>query len=327
MNIEHAFDDLQTEVNALQSAVDKARARRDLFRDAFDGDDGVVERVPSGSLARGSHKDPIHDVDMIIVFDDDSFPDWGSPGSSAEDALRYTQARVKALLGEREGSFAKEVRRADVRNHSAKCWLDDPDVKGAFTVDVTPAFRRGDELLLIPERHSQKWIETAPEYLIRVVKDRHSDWSKFVPVVRMLKRWARDQDTEMKSLLLEVLALDHLPEDKRPKALARFFTAAATAVLLPVVDPAKVCGEIQPDVDRQAAAAAFTRAAEAAWRAVEAEASGDSDRAACLWRTVFGPIFPEPPGGCGKGRAGALAGAAAVTVPRRPRPVQEAPQG
>ena len=112
MNIEHAFDDLQTEVNAPQLAVDKARARRDLFRDAFDGDDGVVERLPSGSLARGSQKDPIHDVDMIIVFDGDSFPDWGSPGSSAEDALRHTQARVKALLGENEGSFAKEVRRA-----------------------------------------------------------------------------------------------------------------------------------------------------------------------------------------------------------------------
>jgi Second Messenger Oligonucleotide or Dinucleotide Synthetase domain len=327
MNIESAFDDFQTEVNAPQLAVDKARTRRNLFRGAFDGDVGVLERLPSGSLARGSQKDPIHDVDMIIVFDEEAFPEWGSPGSSAEDSLRYTQGRVRALLGESEGTFANEVRRADVRNHSVKCWLDDPEVKGAFTVDVTPALRRGDELLLIPERHSQKWIETAPEYLMRVVKDRHADWNKFVPLVRVLKRWASDQSTEMESLVLEVLALDHLPNEDRPKALARFFTAATTAVLLPVVDPAQVCGEIQPDLDRQAASAAFARAAEGAWRAVEADASGDAERAACLWRTVFGSIFPEPPGGCGNGGAGALAGAAAVTVPRRPRPVQEAPQG
>jgi Second Messenger Oligonucleotide or Dinucleotide Synthetase domain len=327
MDIDEAFNDLQKEVNAPQSAVDEAQRRRNLFIDAFKGDEGVNERRPSGSLARGSQKDPIHDVDVILVYDGETFPTWGSPGDSAEDALRHVQQRVKALLGESDGSFAKKVRRTEVRNHTVKCWLDDPTVKGAFTVDVTPALRLGEMLLSIPERESREWIDTAPEYLIRVVKERHAEWNRFVGLVRVIKRWGSDRPTEMKSLLLEVLALHHLPKDDRPKALAKFFAAGAAAVLLPVEDPAKVCGEIQPDLDRQAASDDFSRAAEAAWRAVEAEARGETERAACLWRDVFGSIFPEPPGGCSNGGGPVVAGAAAVTVLRRRRPVREAPQG
>jgi Second Messenger Oligonucleotide or Dinucleotide Synthetase domain len=328
MDIDAAFDDLQSKVNAPPEAVKEARRRRDLFRDAFGGEADVTETVPSGSLARGSQKDPINDVDVIIVFDQDEHPDWGQPDSSAADALDHVQARVHELLGVTEGTFAKEVRLARVRNHAVKCWLDDPNDPDAFTVDVTPALRVPDDVLRIPEKRSRDWIKTAPEYLIRLVADRHSSWNRFVGLVRVLKRWGADQQTDMKSLLLEVMALDHLYQADRPKALAQFFTAAATAVRLPVLDPAGLCGEIQPDLDRSAASDHFARAAEAAWRAVEAEAREDTDRAACLWRTVFGSIFPEPPGGCGDG-GGGLGSAAAVplVIPPRRRPVREAPQG
>lgn len=326
MDIEKAFDELQTEVNAPPEAVKEARRRRDLFQDAFRGEHDVGETLPSGSLARGSQKDPINDVDVIIVFDEGAHPDWGLPGASAGSALDHVQERVHELLGATDGSFAKEVRLARTRNHSVKCWLDDPEDEGAFTVDVTPALRRRDEVVLIPEKESSKWIETAPEFLIRIVAERHARWNRFVPLVRDLKRWGADQKTDMKPLMLEVLAFHHLPEETRPKALARFFAAAATAVLAPVLDPVGLCGEIQPDLDRVAAAQHLTKAAEAAWRAVEAEARGDTDEAACLWRAIFGDIFPEPPGGCGNGTA-AAAGAAAVTVARPRRPVRDAPQG
>jgi hypothetical protein len=326
MDISKAFDDLQTAVNASPESVKEARRRRDLFRNAFGGDEDVTEGVPSGSLARGSQKDPIHDVDVIIVFDPDAHSDWGTPGPSAGAALDHVQSRVHDLLGETDGTFAKEVRLAQPRNHSVKCWLDDPEVEGAFTVDVTPALRQEGQTLLIPEKNSSRWIETAPEYLVQLVADRHSSWNRFVPLVRDLKRWGADQKTDIKSLLLEVLALDHLPEAERPQALAQFFAAAANAVLLPVEDPAGLCGEIQPDLDRTAAAQHLTKAAEASWRAVEAEGRGDTDRAACLWRTVFGDIFPEPRGGCGNGAALA-AGAAATVIARPRRRVRDAPQG
>jgi hypothetical protein len=338
LDIEAAFGELQQTVNAPIESVKEARRRRDLFQDAFAGDEDVTHTLPSGSLARGSQKDPIHDVDLIIVFDPDFHPTWGQPGTSAGEALEHTQKRVNELLGATNGTFAQEVRLAWTRNHSVKCWLDDPEDEDAFTVDVTPALRIGPEKLLIPEKDSSKWVETAPEYLIRVVAERHEEYRRivdrsFVGLIRVIKRWGADKDTDMKGLLLEVLALNHLPVDTRPKALARFFSAATNAVLLPVVDPAGLCGEIQPDLDRQVASEHFARAAEAAWRAVEAQEAGETDRAACLWREVFGDIFPAPTGGCdnvnGKTPVGAGAGAAAgiSAIPRRPRPVRDAPQG
>lgn len=325
MDISGAFDTLQKNVNAPMDAVERARERRDLFRKAFAPEEDVVEVFPSGSFARGSQYDPINDVDVVIVYEPDAHPDWGSLGSSAGDALDYVQGRVRELLGVSEGTLAKEVRRAGPRNHAVKCFLDDPDDPNAFTVDVMPALRQDDGTLQIPEKKSACWVPADPQDLIRRIADRHAEWNRFVGVVRVLKRWSDDQSTGMKSLLLEVLALNHLREDTRPKALARFFTAAAGAVLLPVCDPAGLCGEIQPDFDRAAAAAHFEQAAEHAWRAVTAEDRDDTDEAACHWRKVFGSIFPEPVGGCGGGNAALAAGVIAATPKRRP--VRNAPQG
>jgi hypothetical protein len=329
MDITGAFDQLQQEVNAPLDTVKEARRRRNMFCDAFRGDDDVVECVHSGSLARGSMKDPIKDVDEIIVFDRDAHPDWGLPGDSAEAALDHVRHLVNERLGATNGTMAKEVRLASPRNHSVKCFLDDPEDPDAFTVDVTPALREEDGTLLIPEKASKDWITTDPQDLIARVKARHANWNWFVPLVRVIKRWGADQQTDMKSLLLEVLALHNLPEEEtRQRALARFFTAAATAVRGPVEDPAGHCGEIQPDLDREKAAGHFEAASEAAWRAVEAEDEGDTDRAACLWRAVSGPIFPEPSGGCANtSRAGLATAAAAATVTRPRRPVRDAPQG
>jgi hypothetical protein len=326
MDIDAAFDTLQQNVNAPPEAVEEARRRRDIFCEAFSGDDDVTECVHSGSLARGSQYDPINDVDEIIVFEQEAHPDWGKPGPSAGEALDHASGRVNELLGATNGTHAKEVRLAQSRNHCVKCFLDDPEDPDAFTVDVTPALRETDGTLLIPEKANSKWIQTDPEDLIERVRERHAAWNRFVGLVRCLKRWAADQPSEMKSLLIEVLAIDHLPVDTRQRALARYFTSAAQAVLMSVDDPAGFCGEIQPDLDRQAASQDLTKAAEAAWRAVEAEDRGDTDEAACLWRSIFGEIFPEPRGGCGNGRG---RGAAAVAaIPARPRrPVRDAPQG
>jgi hypothetical protein len=141
LELETAFDHHQTAVNADPAAVKEARRRRDLFKEALAPEDDVTETFPSGSLARGSQIDPINDVDFVAVYDPEAHPDWGSPGSSAEDALRHVGGRVNQLLGATNGTVAKEVRLASPRNHVVKCFLDDPDDPNAFTVDVMLLFQ------------------------------------------------------------------------------------------------------------------------------------------------------------------------------------------
>lgn len=327
MDIEDSFDEMQDTVDVPPDDLKEARRRRDAFLTAFNSEPDVVETIPSGSLARRSHKDPIKDVDVIVVYDSSDHPDWGNPGESAEEALEYTRGRVNILLHHETGTSSKEVRLTALRNHSVKCFIDPPEDPSPFTVDVTPALRQDDGVLLIPERESKDWIRTNPEDLIRRVAGREASWNQFVKLVRCLKRWATD-NSEMKGLLIEVMALDHLPEGAtRDRALARYFTAAADAVLRPVEDPAGECGEIQPDLDRAAASQQLDEAATNAWRGVEARDDGDDQTAACHWRTVFGDIFPEPPSGCGNGNAAAATVAAGISFPPKRRPMRDNPQG
>jgi Second Messenger Oligonucleotide or Dinucleotide Synthetase domain len=322
MSVESGFDSLQSEVDASIEAVREARRRRDVFRSALPNAEDVDEVRPSGSLARGTHKDPIHDVDLVAVFDQDAHPDWGSDGSSAAEALEHTRGLVQDLLGS-DGDYGEEVRLTRLQNHAVKCFLDDPEAERAFTVDVTPAIVRNEGGFLIPERRSARWIASDPGYLIQVVAERHATWNQFAKLVRVVKRWNADHGTLMKSLVVEVLAVDHLKEADRPEALSRFFTSAANAVWQPVTDPAELCGEIQPDLDRSKANEVLAEAADKAWRAVDAAGRGDSTRAMCLWREIFGDIFPEPSGGCD---GGAGAAAAPIVIPTR-RKVVDAPQG
>ena len=323
MSVESGFDEMQVEVNAPKDAMEEARRRRNVFVTSLPKAEDVAEAWPSGSLARGTQKDPIHDVDVVAVFDAEAHPGWGDPGDSAANALEHTRGLVNELLGS-DGTEGVEVRLTRLNNHAVKCFLDDPDAEKPFTVDVTPALRRSEGGIRIPEQFNKQWIASDPKDLMARVAKRHADWNQFAKLVRVLKRWGADNGRVMKPLVLEVLALHHLHAVARPEALARFFTTAAGAVWSPVSDPAGLCGEIQSDLDRQQAHDLFDAAADTAWRAVDAAGRGHTDKAMCLWRKLFGDIYPEAPGGCdGAGQSGI----AAVPLVRPKRPIVDAPQG
>ncbi|MBD8870612.1 SMODS domain-containing nucleotidyltransferase [Nocardioides donggukensis] len=323
MSVDDAFETFQRTVNVPPEAVTLAVKRRKFFHDALGGEDDVREVVPSGSLARGTHKDPINDVDVIVIFDEEHHPDWGVEGESAGEALSYTGKRINELLGATNGSFAKEVRRASPRNHAVKCFLDDPEDPEAFTVDVMPAFRRHGALL-VPEKSSNRWVTTDPEYLISEVEARHKEWRKYAGTVRMLKWWAADQDIKIKSLVMEVLALDNLPlGPNRPAALKEFFNKAWNHVWLGynVEDPAGHCGVIQRDLDLTAFSVRLEAARDLANKAFQAQARGETTLAHRFWKELFGDDFPPPPSGGGGGKP------AVVPPVLPPRPVKDTPQG
>ena len=292
-----AFDEYQRYVNAEDIAVKEARRRRDLFKDAFEGLHEVDEVIGSGSLRRGTHKDPINDVDTIIVYDAAEHPDWGAPGDSAAAALDHTRGLVNEMLGTTHGTKAQEVRLAKPKNHAVKCFLDDPDDPSAFTVDAMPALRR-EGMLLVPEALSEKWILTDPEHLIVEVARRHGEWNRFAGLVRMLKDWASNQDIKIKSLVMEVLALELLPAaGNRPAALKEFFVRAAYHVesMAPIEDPAGVCGSIQADLDMVAFGERLQAAATTATEAITAVGENDVPKALAKWHDIFGDGFPPPP--------------------------------
>lgn len=320
MSVADAFNQFQSVVNADVEQVREARARRALFKNAFTLEGDVDEVIASGSLARGTHKDPIHDVDVVIIYDDAQHPEWGKPGSSAEDALDHTRTRVNALLGATNGTFDKAVRLAKWRNHAVKCFLDDPEDPDAFTVDAMPALRRNG-MLLIPEAASKDWVPCNPEYLIEAVAQKHAERSSYAGTVRMLKWWASEQDVKIKSLVMEVLALHFLPTHQtRPAAIKQFFVSALYAIEggNKVVDPAGICGPIQSDLDYEEFADSLRASRDAATRAFQAQNNNNKTAAIQHWGEVFGADFPEPP---------ATGNPLPAVAPVLPRPVKDTPQG
>jgi hypothetical protein len=339
MSLAAAFDAMQENVNADPLQVEEARQRREMFQYAFGGEPDAETSVPTGSLARGSQIEPINDVDLLWVYDPSGHADWGVPGNSAQAALEYTRDQVKRLLGSEEalidlfgdaGRYMKWVRHTRLQHHAVKCFLDDPDDDGAFTVDVVPALRREPNGFLIPETSSDDWIATDPVYLIERVLERHRGYGdgQFVGLLRVLKCWAKDNGKVIKGLTAEVLALSHLADAERPLALARFFQAALEHIHEPILDPAGLCGEVQPGLDRDKAEALLQDAAELSARAVTAAQRGKDDEAQCIWRKIFGEVMPQPTGGCDGGSSnGTAAATAAAAAPlggrRRVRTVEE----
>ena len=323
MTVESGFDTMQAAVNVPPDDLREARRRRDLFRSALESFEDVIEVRPSGSLARGTHKNPVNDVDLVVVFRESDHEDWGVQGTSALVALQHLRDQANEKLGSKGSG---EVRHTRIRNHSVKCFLDDPDDTAGFTVDLTPAFAREGTSILIPEQLNEKWVMSDPGFLIKRVAERHAEWNEFAKLVRVLKRWNTDHGQRMKSLTTEVLALHLLPKGERPQSLASFFAAAQEAVWRPIVDPSGFCGEIEPNLDREAASAELAKAADLAARAVAAQSRDEGRTAQCLWAKLFGEVYPEPFGGCGSLISTTASGAAAVAaVPKRR--VVDSPQG
>lgn len=298
MGVYEAFNAYQQTIDADPAHVKLARERRDVFIGALEKADDVKEIVKSGSLERRTQLEPIHDVDLIMVFEASAVPEWGSPGSSSEDALARAHDEVVARLGLSRGIDGKLVRRADTRDHAVKCFVDPPDDEHPFTVDVMPVVRQADNTLLIPSTKAQEWSTADPESLIDKVRLHHEAWSFFRPMVRVLKNWRKSvtSDIRIKSLVMEVLALQCLPHSgNRPEALRRFFTAAAVQVNLGIEDPAGHCGPIQPDLDTVALRDALRDAADLADCACDQAARNDVDGAQRTWQEIFGPDFPAPP--------------------------------
>lgn len=325
MGINDAFDAYQSAVDEDPEQVKLARSRRELFKSSLLGESDVTEAFGSGSLSRSTQLKPIHDVDVVIVYDQGEHPAWGQAGDSAGDALDHARAQVNRLLGATSGTEAKEVRLASPRNHAVKCFLDDPEDPDAFTVDLMPALRADEGTLLIPEKHSRLWVPANPEYLIRQVAQRQLEWRHFRPIVRILKRWRQSAPVPggVKSLVMEVLALSCLPgAGSRADALKTFFTSAAVRVHEGVSDPAELCGPIQPDLDITSLSDALAAAAELADRACAAADDGDTGGAQRLWQELLGEDFPAPEEQ-GTEKAAAFAAPTLIT----PRRIKDAPQG
>jgi hypothetical protein len=286
-------------------AVLLAKWRRDAFIEKLKQLPDVADVIPSGSLARGTQIGPVHDVDLIVVFERSEHPDYGRGPESAQAAMEYLQNKLLEQLHPWAGAEPGLLPETELRRHVVKY---DDGWAGPFAdviptappVDVMPAVREGSHLL-IPERGTG-WIDADPEKFMRQVEQRQREWKYFTAVAGMVKAWARHNNLNMKNLAVDVMVLKYCP---RPglfetlscgEAVARFFEAASKAHITSLKDPAGRCGEIDPSIDFGELRAALGRAAGLSRQAMDAEhawknrfhATEDVKHPDEFWRQLFG---------------------------------------
>ena len=177
MTVLESFTELQGVVDADPAIVATARERRDIFKSALLTAADVQAVWGSGSLARSTQLQPVHDVDLVVEFDPREHPEWGQPGDSAEEAIERCRDLVTEMLSVNRGTKAQLVRQVNTadRNRAAKCFIDDPADENAFTVDVMPALWL-ENGILIPSKRSRRWDAANPRFLIEDVAAHHAEW-------------------------------------------------------------------------------------------------------------------------------------------------------
>ena len=263
-----------------------AKWRRDAFIAKLKDLPDVDEVIESGSLARGTQIGPVHDVDLIVVFDSSKHPDYGTKGKSEEAAgsAQGAMTHLENALGEQLhpwlGAREGVLKETEQRTHVVTCYADwivalADIMPVAPPVDVMPAVREGSHLL-VPERGTG-WIDVDPEKFMRQVEQRQREWKYFKEAIGMVKAWAELNHLDMKSIAIEVMVLKYCP---RPglfetlscgEAVARFFEAAAKANITSLKDPAGRCGEIDPGMNYGKLHVALARAAGLSRQAMDAE--------------------------------------------------------
>lgn len=229
-----------------------------------------------------------YDVDLVAI------------SALQSDTPKKALDNMEAVLREDDG-YAQRIERDPDRPCIRLHYADDE--AGKLHVDVVPARRclSGAAPLEIPRPDS--WRETAPRQYTRWCRDQGE---RFARTVKMLKRW-RDVNqaarSSVKSILLQVLIANHLPQQERSdaEAVTRTLERIAATVGATPDSPPRVLNPVLPNenlADRWTgdSYSDFVRTVtEAAKLAREALDETDEAESHGLWCDLFGEDFPPAP--------------------------------
>ena len=291
ITVEEAFEKfrqrLELSKTEEQDAIRRHNDVRECIRAGFD-----IERdFLTGSYARHTKTKPLKDVDIFFCLGDKDSHWRGKPPAEVLNAF-------EKRLGEKYGADNVEPGRRCVTVEFEKRNPTADEEGKVLSNDAVPAYELED-CYEIPDRDLGKWIKTDPDIHKEKSTAKNKECGgKWVPLVKMVKRWNRSADKPIApSFLIEVMALDLVdpPFTTYPGEVRRFFAAALGGIMKDWPDPAGFGSPVsdQMTADKRYKGAEALRAAEVkAARAVRLEQQGKTGEALALWREIMGKYFP-----------------------------------
>lgn len=269
---------------------DAIRRRNDVstcIRGSFD----IDREFLTGSYARHTKTKPLKDVDIFFCL--------GKGDQHWRDKHpNEILGAFRECLGNEFGSDAVDVGRRCVTIDFEKRNPTADEEGKVLSNDAVPAYELAG-YYEIPDRDLGKWVKTNPEvHKAKATEKNKALAGKWVPLVKMLKRWNRSANKPISpSFLVEVMALELVdpPVNSYSSEIRRFFAAALDGILHDWPDPAGYGPPVSDQMTaekRQAAVAALRAAEVKAARAVNLEQQGKNGEALGLWREVMGKYFP-----------------------------------
>lgn len=291
ISVAQAFETFRQRLELTETEHADAQRRHTEVRECIRSGFNVERDFLTGSYARSTKTKPLKDIDIFFVL--------------GQKERHWRSKAPSAILGAFEEQLVKTYARSDVERgrrcvtieFDKRYTTQDQDGK-VLSIDAVPAFDAGGHYE-IPDGSLGKWIESDPEVHKEQATAKNKQLSgKWVPFVKMAKRWNRNGGKLVKPMfLIEVMAqgLVDPPFNNYPDEVLRFFSAAQTAIEQDWPDPAGLGPPVSDQMDTSARAAAkkaFRDAERLAVQAVRAEQQGRIGEALQLWRDIFGSYFP-----------------------------------
>jgi len=289
ITVEEAFEKFRQRLELSQTESDNAKKRhmevRECIRASFDIDRDFL----TGSYARHTKTKPLKDVDIFFVLGEKEKHWRDKPPHEVLDAF-------EACLAKKYGKSAVDPGRRCVTVEFEKNTKDEEGK--VLSIDTVPAFELQD-CYEIPDRDLGKWIKSDPEIHAEQSTAKNKELGgKWVPLVKMIKRWNRSTDKPIKpGFLIEVMAqgLVDAPFTTYPSEVRRFFAAALDGLSQDWPDPAgygpPVSDQMSPELIKKAVEI-LRNAEKKAALAVHFEKQGKQGEALAIWREIMGRYFP-----------------------------------
>jgi hypothetical protein len=134
------------------------------------------------------------DVDVMVVLHYSENKDWDNP----EGTIKVLD-KFKSIL---DDAYPKTEKRRDQNCISMTF--------SQFRLDIVPAFKWNDGSYRIPDSIRKKWLPTDPtQFADKITSVNKNMGGSFVPLIKMVKAWNRDQGYPLRSFHLECIMYNH----------------------------------------------------------------------------------------------------------------------
>ncbi|MDD5750461.1 MAG: CBASS oligonucleotide cyclase [Candidatus Pacebacteria bacterium] len=287
--IQQSFQKLKENLEITGLQANTVSTRQNNVRDIVKKDLSVLDSFLTGSYSRSTMIAPLKeaDVDIFVVLDSKYFHHYNNGQNGGQAGLLDLLKRTLRKTYTETPDISRNGQAVTIR------FTD-------FMVDVVPAFNRQGGGYLIPNSVSQSWISTDPKKHVEIVTNSNKVHNgDFVPLVKMIKAWNKNNNKYFRSFHLEVLALSILNNvtiSDYPSGTRFFFDKARDLITKQNPDPAgygsDVGGYINTQEKIQEAVAKFELAYNRAIKAEDYASRGYVKDAIEMWIKIFGDYFP-----------------------------------